>query len=157
MTSINPSAVNGAWGKINRLRLLWCACPVKTTCARVCAFCIMHVWWSVSMHTHHPHPHELAAGADGMGTALRSTGQELKLRGDVAGSEGGCAASVSSQGFIVLTRRMRVVNSAWLRGSQRHQSRSESSSLMARVALRENRDQVRCLVSILCLIQEDVA
>lgn len=35
-----------------------------------------------TMHTHHPHPHELAAGADGMGTALRSTGQELKLRGD---------------------------------------------------------------------------
>lgn len=45
----HPSAVNGAWCKINRMRLLWCACPVKTTCLRVRAFCIMHVWCSVSM------------------------------------------------------------------------------------------------------------
>lgn len=47
------------------------------------------------MHTHHPHPRELAAGADGMGTALRSAGQELKPRGDYgACPEGGCAAKL---------------------------------------------------------------
>lgn len=49
MPSPHPSAVNGAWGKINRMRLLWCACPVKTARARLCAFCIMHVWCTESM------------------------------------------------------------------------------------------------------------
>ncbi len=135
ITSINPSAVNGAWGKINRLRLLWCACPVKTTCVRVCAFCITHVWWSVSMPvqctriililTSSPQGRmgwEQLSGLQG-----RRITEQRGSRGFRGRMRRVCERrmwSVLRQGFIVLTRRMRVVNCAWLRGSQRHQSRS---------------------------------